>query len=182
MSTQVDSRPMRRRPGTRTVAAIFGAAAMLAVAGCGEDSSDDIPSRQAEELLALLDSIESRVEAGDCEAAGAEASTLSIAVQELDRDQVPDDVITALTQGSESLEGLVEGQCGAEPDQTTTSSTTTTTAEETTTTEDTTTTTTATTTTTGTTTTTTPPDDGGTGGTGAGGTEAPTGQGQGGGG
>jgi hypothetical protein len=132
-------------------------------------------------MLGLIDSIRSEVEAGECDAASADASKLSVAVQGLDPNEVPDEVITALTQGSESLRALIEGQCGAEPDQTTSTTTTTTTAEETTTTttEDITTTT---TTDTGTTTTTpSDPDDGGggTGGTGAGGTEAPTGKGSG---
>jgi hypothetical protein len=168
---------MRRFGKTRTIAAVFGALATLALGGCGS-SDDDIPKRSADEMLGLIEEIRTAVNDGRCDDAAADTSTLSVTITGLDQGDVPDDVITAIDAGAVRLASLVETECGAE--ETTTTTTETTTAEETTTTttdEDTTTTTDEGTTTETTTDTTTTPGDGGSGGTGAGGTEAPGGSG-----
>ena len=178
MGAQVDSRFMRRSRKSRAIAAVFGALAALALSGCGSDE-DEIPNRSADELLGLIGDIRTAVNEDRCDDAQADASTLTIAVNDLVNQDVPDDVVTGLQQGATSLQSLIAERCGTETETTTTATAeTTTTTEPVTTTEETTTTTDETTTTE-----TTTPDDGdgeGSGGgnngdPGAGGTEAPGG-------
>lgn len=143
----------------------------IALSGCGS-SDDEIPNRSANELLGLIEGIRAAVGEDRCDDAEADASNLTIAVNDLVNQDVPDDVVTSLQQGATRLQALIADRCGTEAQTTTTTTAETTTTEEpTTTTEET---TTAETTTDAETTTETTTTEGG-GGTGAGGTEAPGG-------
>lgn len=176
---QLHSLRMRDRGLLALLAAALLALGMVA---CGSEG-EEIPSSEADRLLAQLDELQAEVDAEDCEAADSTLTEVNGSVQDLG-DEVDRDIRRTLRDLTDNLNDLFrDGACAEDEEETTTSSTTTTdstststsdttdttTATTTTqTTQPTTTTTTTTTTPPTTTTTTTPPGGGGGGGGGVG--------------
>ena len=79
-------------------------AIVLTLVGCGGGDDATIPSDDSEQMLSLLDSIESEVQNGDCEDAQERATAFAQTVDEL-----PEDVDPKVRQGlSEASVRLVE--------------------------------------------------------------------------
>jgi hypothetical protein len=159
MRQRVPVRPMSRLAAMvgRTQISLLLCAFAFGIAGCGGSSDGSIPQEQAGDLLALLDTLQTDVQAGECDHVTGTADEFASRVEQLPSD-VDSDVRNELTKAAAHLDQLAgeassctpvetgaTGPAGVEtttetttPDETTTTSTT----DETSTTEETTTTTT----------------------------------------
>jgi len=132
-------------PGIRAITgALAVAACAAALAACGgDDEAGSIPEDQGNQLLGLLDQIDSLVEEGRCDEAQAAAVEFGGQVNQLPS-AVDGELRNALVEASARLETLTEDQCDepeigpsddaevvpTEPEPTDTTTTTTDTTEE----------------------------------------------------
>ncbi|HZO60506.1 MAG TPA: hypothetical protein VFB51_12515 [Solirubrobacterales bacterium] len=93
-------------------AAIVPCAALLSA--CGDDSSDELRSREASSLRSTLSEVEQRVESQDCTGASAQAAAFRDLVDGLPQ-RVDSGLRRALASSADRLETLVADQCGPEP-------------------------------------------------------------------
>lgn len=111
---------------------LLACGAAIALVGCGSGDDGTIPQGEADNLVRLLDAIESDVAAGNCEIAEGHSAEFATAVNALSGD-VDEKVVQGLTQGADRLIDLSRepGQCdevtGASGPRTTEEPTTTTT-------------------------------------------------------
>jgi hypothetical protein len=103
-------------PGTRAISsALAVAACAAALAACGgDDEGGPIPTDQGNQLLGLLDQVESLVNAGDCTAAQDAAVEFGSQVNELPP-EVDGELRNSLVSASSSLTTLTEEQCEDAP-------------------------------------------------------------------
>jgi hypothetical protein len=94
------------------VAALVSAAVVLGA--CGDDSSGELPSRDASTLRSTLSEVEQRVQASDCTGASQQAAAFRDQVDGLP-ERVGSDLRRALVSSADRLESLVADQCAPEP-------------------------------------------------------------------
>ena len=145
MRRWVGVRPMSRLAAMagRTQISLLLCAFAFGIAGCGGSSDGSIPQEQAGDLLALLDTLQNDVQAGECDHVTGTADEFASRVQQLPPD-VDSDVRNELTKAAAHLDQLAgeassctpvetgaSGPAGLEtttetttPDETTTTSTT----------------------------------------------------------
>jgi hypothetical protein len=89
--------------------------ATAAVLGaCGDDSSGELRSRDANSLRSKRSEVEQRVESQDCAGASEQAAAFRTQVAELP-DRVDSDLRRALVSSADRLESLVADECAAQP-------------------------------------------------------------------
>lgn len=89
------------------------ALAALALGACGDgNGGSKLSSARAERLRSTLDSVEERINAGDCTGAAEQAQTLEQQASDLPR-RIDSDLQNALVEGAAHLQELVAGECQA---------------------------------------------------------------------
>ncbi len=102
-----------RRPTSPFALVALLALAALTLASCGDgNSGGDLSHSRASRLRSTLDSVEQRVNAGDCAGATAQAQTLQQQASDLPR-RVDRKLQEALIAGAGRLQQLVASQCQA---------------------------------------------------------------------
>jgi hypothetical protein len=84
------------------------------LAACGDESSNELRSGEAETLRSTLSEVEQRVGSQDCAGAGEQVAVFRSEVEELPQ-RVDADLRQALRASADRLETLVADQCAAEP-------------------------------------------------------------------
>ena len=112
-------------PGIRASLAPIAVSLVAALGACGEDTEGTIPADAGEQMIAQLDAIEERVQAGECESATGAAQDLVQQVQALPAEEVDAEVRNALLKAGDTLVAQTQDpdQCREEEPDTTTSTT-----------------------------------------------------------
>ncbi|MDQ2676646.1 MAG: hypothetical protein M3Y34_07530 [Actinomycetota bacterium] len=85
-------------------------AAVLVACGGDDEPDPSIPEERGPEIVAALERVRERVEAGDCDGAEETAQSVRDAISALPA-EVPDDLQQALVQGSDNLIQRIPDQC-----------------------------------------------------------------------
>jgi hypothetical protein len=111
MNVQEPRRPLSRLAavGGRTRRSLLACLIALGIAGCGSDDGT-IPENQSSDLLALLDSVRSNADSGDCDVAANTAQEFVNRVDQLPS-EVDADVRDELDKAATNLDQLASDQC-----------------------------------------------------------------------
>ena len=95
-----------------TLGAMSTIACAAVLAACGEDDETEptIPQEAGDAIVTALDTVEERVDEGDCEGAETKAEGVRDAISALP-DDVPADLQRALVQGADNLIQQTQEQC-----------------------------------------------------------------------
>ena len=100
-------------PLSRLMLCVAAAAGTIALAACGDEGSNELPSGEAGSLRSALSAVEQRVDSQDCTGATEQAAAFRNRVDALPQ-SVDSDLKRALASSADRLASLVADQCAVE--------------------------------------------------------------------